>query len=740
MRASRSDPEDMGARLWRQLLRMGWSAGGRTSGNGLRFMSLILAAAMVTVTVTVLLVIVAAYDGRDARNMSRGPRTTDGTDAVALLLMQGDMVGETQHELALVEPLRLSAPPPPGLPRWPEPGEAFLSPELLRAGVGEQIKNRYGRFAGLISPEGLGSAGERFAYVRPAHPDARPTRGWVKISGFGADAPAPLGEALNVAPLAQFLTVILVVVGGPAGVLVVVAARCGSAGRDRRNALLVALGASWWHRALLTVGEAMLPVSLGAAAGVLPLLAAMTTDIRLPITGYLVGSADIRSTAWMIPPMALASLVTVLVVVVGLHRVDRGGRATRPGVFARPVPRWRLAVCVGGLLLVAASPYWTGPPRFFLYMTGSLLLWGSVPSVAAVVIRRMGGRLAALGRWRGWSAALVAGRWIAARPGVVVRLSVAVVIGLGLITQVQVWTSWLGSMGMEAKATKAGIGDSVLTVESSEFTADRVRAFTAGLPGGYRVLAMYAREAQGAAGELPPQARPQLLQGPCEALRPLKLECSASSVPLLAAPADPRVRELGRWTDNGRPLHVRSDALVSGRRRPQRLVVFADSETWGQGRVKQAAYKVFDRPVVQRLGQEWLSGAENTAGYGGWVILFAMAGLVILLLAVMISSASEFLVFGTELAPLAVQTERRGLFVLLGLWNLSFPLVLVAIAGVGVAIWQGQFFIALTESGSFSWPTLSAAAVGAAVLAILTGLLGGLSAARTAMRWRPQAD
>ncbi|RCG22741.1 permease [Sphaerisporangium album] len=722
---------------------MGRSARERSPGNRLRFFSLILAAAMATLTATALLAVTAVYHGRDERNAHRNPRYTEGHEAVAMLLLQGDAVGDLTHEVSMLVPLDASAPPPPGIPRWPEPGEAFLSPELLRLGAGEQIKERYGRYAGLIAPEGLGSVNERYAYVRP--PGVDPPRGnrWTKITGFGTGRPGALGEVLDVAPLSQFLMVLLVVAGGPAAVLVVVAARCGSAGRDRRNALLTALGGGWRHRAMFTVGEAVMPVAVGTAAGVLPLAALMIGDTRLPITGYLVGAEDMRSAAWAIPLAAVASFTLVLGAVLALHRADRSGRATRPRVFARPIPRWRLVVCGLGLLLVAASPYWTGLTRFFLYMAGSVLLWATVPSVAAVVIRRLGAGLARLGRLRGWAAALIAGRWITARPGVVVRLSVAIVIGLGLITQVQVWTSWLGSMGMDARIAQARLGDSVLFVRAATLTEQNVRWFTAALPSGYEVVALDPSRPPASRPEaegLPPEALPQELRAPCPVLRRLGLTCSTSSTPMSGTTGDVRLDELERWAGNGKPLRVRSGPVATTGERPERLVVLADSGDRGQGAVKRAAYATLERPHVERPGQGWLMGANNTASYGDWTVLFATAGLAILLLAVMISSAAEFLIFGAELAPLAVQTDRRGVFVLLGLWNLSMPLVLVTVVGALVAVWQGQFFISLTQSGSFSWPILLSTATSAGSFAVLTGLLGGLSASRTAMRWRPRAD
>jgi hypothetical protein len=87
-----------------------------------------------------------------------------------------------------------------------------------------------------------------------------------------------------------------------------------------------------------------------------------------------------------------------------------------------------------------------------------------------------------------------------------------------------------------------------------------------------------------------------------------------------------------------------------------------------------------------------------------------------------------------------VLTDRGSLYLSVALWNLTVPLCFAAAAGVVVTAWQGLFFIAQVQEGRFSWQVLTAAGGGAVVAAVAAGLLGGLSAARAARRWRPVAD
>ena len=116
-----------------------------------------------------------------------------------------------------------------------------------------------------------------------------------------------MGEALNGRTLSDVLRPLGALTGVPALALLVLAARVGSRTRDRRGGLLQALGGTWRHRALVNLGEAVLPLAAGTALAALVLLPALVTDVRLPPTGYLLDSGDLR-TAW--PRFALALLLS----------------------------------------------------------------------------------------------------------------------------------------------------------------------------------------------------------------------------------------------------------------------------------------------------------------------------------------------------------------------------------------------------------------------------------------------
>lgn len=724
---SATPPEERGGRLWGRLLRIGFAAGRGSPGDRLRFWALFAAAAAVAVVALGSVAAIATYDGREARDRARGPILTDRRqDAVAMWREGFDAVGEVQHSVIYVSPLKSDAPPPPGLSRWPGPGEAVLSPELVREGGQDRITSRYGRFAGTIGSSGLVSPSERLAYVRPAQsPDElRRSDAWQYAQGFGRAF--PMGEGLYGRPLGQVLLTLGVLTGLPALSLLVVAARVGSRTRDRRSGLLQALGGTWRHRAVVNIGEAALPVAAGTALAILPMLAASATDFRIPPTGYLLNSDDLRAAWPMTVTALLVSFAISLGAVVLLHRVERDGTATRPRSSASRIPRWRLYGCGAGIALVAVSQYFRGTPGLLAFAFGTVAMWALLPSVAAAASRALGQRFAAQGFRTGRPGQLIGGRWTVAHPGVVVRLAIAMVIGLGLVCQLQVWNSRLGEKAAAARASEARVGDSVLTVYNRDITPQAVRDLAGSLPPGARLFSLNTN---------PEQPTP-VLKGSCGALRSLGLSCPTA--PEAARGGDRRLDEIRRWYGPELRVQVAPSDLPLDKLYGQLLVV---PRTAGQHpEVERAAYAAVPAVNVETMGENWLTGASNKARLNNWILLFGSLGLALLLLAGTMSAAAEFVRVRHVLAPLAVLTGSHRVFRSVALWHLTVPLLIATcITGV-VSAWHSMFFIAVVQEGSFSWRVLAGAMAGCAVLAVVVGMLGGRTAIRAAHQWRPAAD
>ncbi|MFJ7268012.1 permease [Streptomyces sp. NPDC099050] len=715
-----------GGRLWAQLLRIGFAAGRGRPTDRLRFCALVAASATIALVTLAMVVASATYDGRATRNQARGPVITDRQqDAVALWRETFDAVGEFQHTVIYVEPLKPGAEPPPGLTRWPDPGEVMLSPELVRQGQREQITSRYGSYAGSIDKSGLASPSERIAYVRPSRTPAESEReSWFSITGFGQSY--PMGEILYGRPLSQLLLVLGAMTGVPAVALLVVASRIGSSTRDRRSSLLQALGGAWWHRAVVNTGEAALPVAIGTALSVLPLATVLFIDIRVPFTGHLLDSSDARSA---MPLMAVALVVSFTVsvaVMVLLHRVDRGGATTRPRSFSSRVPRWRLVGCAWGIATVVLSQYLTGPPGLAVFTVGTIAMWALLPSVAVTACRGLGSVIAERGSRTGRAGALIGGRWTVAHPGVIVRLALAMVIGVGLVCQMQVWNSRLGEKAAVARAADAQLGDRVFSIQSSAITPSIIDELSRSLPEGSQVLALQSSPEQGAV----------FLQGSCPALQSLSLPCPAE--PEEVSSNDIRGRAIANWYGPSMRVQVTLASLAHDPINGSLIVV--TTEPGHRAQIEKAAYALIPAVNVEPPGETWLVGAASKDRLNNWTLLFGSLGLTILLLTAALSSAAEFARIRHVLAPLTVLTGSHNIYRTVVFWHLTLPLLISTVIAAVVTAWHSLFFIAMVQEGRFSWGVLGTATLGCTLLSVSVGVLGARTAIRAAQRWRPTAD
>lgn len=727
--------------LARQLMAMGLRASKGGPGHRLRSLALTLATAFLCCAAGTVIITVAADSAQQSHAQARAPRFTGkfpGERAVAHWRESGDTVGGLQHSVIFIEPLTPSASPPPGLPAWPRPGEAVLSPALAAAGQREGISDRYGRDAGRISAEGLTSPSERLAYVRPTAAKSPEWDDTMEISGFGDPDPTPFGDSIGVVDADAFMAAVIGFLGLPAAVLTVVALRCGSAARDRRTALLDALGGTWRHRALVCMGEALWPVAAGALIGTVPLLTAAYTDVAIPLTGYTLSAAAVR--AWLPAVLlgAAGAAAGVLVASVLLHRTKGDGRSPRTLTRGRMKRRYAL-VCALGLGM--AMPVDLGPlaPDYRVsivqYAIGIVLTLATLPTLIAWVMTALGRRLASRSVTKQYPGGLIAGRWLHAYPGVIARLVVAVVVGLGLVSQVQLWVSRTTVAATEARATFDALGDSVLIIRSRVQPASQIKAFEEDLGQGRAVFALL-QDRQG----------PAVLTGPCASWKAVRLPCPpARSTVLRDRHHDRRLSELGRWETGTPELRIATgDLPATGKRgggAEIKLVVISDPGDASAGRtVREAAYRhLGTAPLVNVLAGMQLGGALQDEAIANWVTLLGLGGMLMAALAAAFSALAEFQVFGSRLAPVGVLSGDTHVFRSTALWYLSVPIGVAGFAGAVVSTVLGY---PMVTTGGARWaPELTAVTVvGSTVLAICVGLAGGQGVIARAGNWRPGAD
>ena len=732
-----------GGRL-RVALAVGHRAG-KGSGGGLHRASLACAAFLALLTLWVSAAAHTVHAERDHRMTARNPVSVaqgDTGSAVARWWERPDTVGDRSVSVIFVRETRPGTPPPPGLDRWPGRGEAFLSPSLVAAAPGTE--RRYGSFGGTIGQDGLADASELVAYVNPVQPGffgqvLEPTS---YVRGFGN----PNQQLFFVSShqfdrgVAELDLLILLMAALPCAALILVAVRSRADTRDRRLALLDALGAPTRVRALVLAGESWKAIATGVVTACAVVSALSLTSPTLPFTGYQVWSRDLRAALPDLPVLALEVLVclVLLTVLAAIRRPRRTG--TRPTRQRDRTPRWPHALFLLGLAVAAWGSEHRQVEGRFGFVAGAVVALIALPYSASHLARVLGRRLAERGGAKGDPVRIVAGRWLAARPATLARLSAALVVGLGLVTIGQVLTTQFTGPAAEARDRYQAYGAALVQVRSRDIPATAA-GFTTAL-GPEKVL-RYSPE-PGISADEEPTVR---LTGPCESLRALGQMTSCPATPKPAQDVFTQLTPMGANVLRDGDLVSAPIASVCTCQAPSGgdkalygfLVLNSDGDS-GLNRIKQAAYQHLIGPMTALPGQSWYLGSAAQAAQTRWLLDIALIGLAALAAAGALGAAGIFLEQARALGPLsAFRTDRR-FYSGIAAWNLAIPLGIVGAAGALVAALLGGLLINLGKGGWMSLPLLLVGLVVVTLAGAVVALACGAVAARHAIAWRPQGD
>ncbi|MFG2545676.1 hypothetical protein ACGFOM_24875 [Streptomyces sp. NPDC048594] len=720
-----------GGGLRRRLLRMGRAACRAAEAGRIRYFALFAATTVAVLAVCGFLLSAASFDGRNERSQARWPQAAaPGTPPTSLWLARLASVDDRQYDVVYVEPLASDAPLPPGLSRWPRPGEAVLSPALKA--VGPQVRSEYGEAVGTIAPNGLESPSEYFAYVRPTA-ERLDRDAMTEASGFGVSWTPPLGEHMyNFGPR-EFQWVYLALVALPAGLFVVIAARVGAAARDRRTAILTALGASRTARAWFTVGEACAPVAIGASAAALAVAPVLLTDIPLPVVDFVLYAPDARAALPSLVGAVLGVPLAVLAAVVLLQPRHRPGTSTRP-VATRQRREWVLwlfpIALFGTVQGTDLAPYDLSLP---VLVAGSVVTIALLPAVAGAVVSAGGPALARFGAAHGRVGMLVAGRRLAVGARPVARLVAAVVIAVGLAAQGQIAISLFTDMSDRVDAVEEQLGTSVLRVSTtlSTTTAD-VAAFERDLGPGVQTLAV-TRD--------PRSGRTDLVAG-CPAWRGLGVTCPAEEpVELRTLHAGlAQAAELERSV--GGSLHARSGDVTETVRtaeEPALVVLAQDGRQLSPLQVHRAANAhvamATNVQVFAMVGT--LGGSGEGIAAQQWLKLLSMAGVLVIVIVAGVGSVSQFIRTGRELGPVSVLSGNGRVYYAVSLWSLLVPTAFAVCAAVGVT-WYVTLPLMADSADRLS--ALSAVGATGLACAALMAWWGARTASAAGLAWRPRND
>ncbi|WP_151479421.1 ABC transporter permease [Streptomyces albicerus] len=256
-----------------------------------------------------------------------------------------------------LEPEGMRAPLPPGVQKFPAPGEMVVSPalkELLESKDAKLLRERLPyRITDTIGDPGLKGPAELAFYAGgeelAQHIDGASVG---RIDTFHAkEAPS---ERMDPVLLLLVLTIFVVLLM-PVGVFIAAAVRFGGERRDRRLAALRLVGADSRMTRRIAAGEALAGAVLGLAFGTVFFLIGRQVAGTAELFDVSVFPGDLNPT----PVLAVLIAVAVPAAAVAVTLLALRGVVIEPlGVVrtARPPRRrlwWRLLLPLGGLALLA---------------------------------------------------------------------------------------------------------------------------------------------------------------------------------------------------------------------------------------------------------------------------------------------------------------------------------------------------------------------------------------------------
>ncbi|MGW6877742.1 hypothetical protein ACWGHA_36075 [Streptomyces xanthophaeus] len=656
-------------------------------------------------------------------------------EAAALWLERPDYADGQAISVIFLEPLRPDASPPPGLDRWPEKGEAFLSPQAAKHASGALV-SRYGTMGGTIGRTGLTEPSELLVYTRsPIEGIFGETSHRTRILGFGH----PNSQFIDYFTVShQFerssgdlwiLLLLFTVLPAAASLMVVV--RGGAELRDRRISMLEALGASSAARLLVVTGEAAAPVLAGSLLATAAAWATTLWDTALPFTGYTVSARDVASLRIWAPLLLLMAATLVLGISALRYAIPPERTTTRPQQTKATPGRTVWVMSATGSSLCLYGTWRADGPGRVVFLFGVLLVLAALPILAGRLAGALGSAIASRSLRKGDAAGLIAGRWLAARPVVLAVLSAAMILGLGLTTLGQVLTSQLEGPEIVAKHLAGANNRNAILIKASGDPSrfDQLRQQLTDHP----TALIYNEDGR------------TILSADCTALAffgpltncPTAVTKLTDAVPTVDTTPRTALAVLGLSPDmvsvTTRHPGITDPANIA-------LAVFNTSGGTGAAHIWDAAYRTLGFPMLDVPVESGMLGAQARSDYVKWVLDAALIGLLALALAGIVGAASVFDDQARSLGPVASFRSDRNFYLRVALWNLSVPLVAVGV-GAGVATYLlGKMLLSIGDGGELSAGLVVAGSLSIAIGGVVIAVVCAEIATRRSRIWRPAND
>jgi len=673
--------------------------------------SILISAAVFIVAISFLAFIAAltAYQGADTRATARTPQLIelypDNEPAFYWSDVLDYLNSEYPVQIIYLQPISDQPLPPPGLDKWPEPGQVFVS-----AGVAERLgatigtETRWGDISGLISPEGLVNNNEGLIYVGVSDQLSTDTHAIIS-TGFGAERGPITGIMFYRQPMYLILTLIAIFLVLPALWLLLAVSRIGAPSRARQIDIMKILGAGRKQIYSYLLGETILPITAGTICAAFVASLSISTDIRLPWIDFTIRGSDMRLIAPMVFFAVISSvLIALMVSVTGisykqLRRTKDNQRITQ-SVIRLVLPFLLAALTViGQNLAIGFENFNIVTP---ILAIGTILTIISVPASMFSAIRIIGMEARSRGFAVESAGQIVGGAQIAARPRPPAVLAASCVILMILASAAADLITAFSGEERDTIALQARLGHQAAIIAPRRVTEPaQFESVLAALQEQYAIASI--------------TIAPDGL---------IRVAGTNNDFEVLGIIPDASILAQPIWLQyltNGEEYSLNNTPVRrAGEGHWQRIVV---GEPDGTSLDIEMLRHVVTRTTVPSWtvtfpGETWVRGAAVAASQAAWLYWFGVIGLGIMLVSLWASYLNELLRSSRSLLAInAIAPSRKFVNTTIA-WRIFIPVLLATVTGSMLAI-----ILASKPSGigGFTLPVEFLAIC--SVLIILSGLI-----------------
>lgn len=722
-------------RFW---IGLGHAIEARSPSRGVRFVGLVVGAATLAIGLSALPIAAGVQEGRELRAQQILPRTASmRSEATSLIAFRGFTQLDNQGiTVLLIWPLRADAQPPPGVARWPSPGEAVVSPAV--AELLDRRPNLFGPVVGKIGFSGLETPRDRRVYLRPTLSAFDPSK-MTLVRDYSGAGKRGSSYGLAMANTTEPQLVIQMLIAGlvvPALIAIGVAAGVGADERALTTRRLRVLGAGRRHLLLLDAGGAWRPMFIGLSVGAIVVGMMCATDVSFPLLDTVIPASDVRrrSAYLMVALLASPALSLATVFLVRQRPVTRKGRSAFSP--AQRIPIGRSAVCIGAgfaTIWLPAQGY-TGRGDL-VYVAGIAIFTITLPGLVAYVLASAGNAAVRVGHANGWSGVIVGGRQLSTFPLRTARLVSGICVAILLAGQVQLYAGILGSQYNAARTVRAELGTSILVSTGSQRYDKGWTTFLSELPRNVAPLWLSTDPKQG-------MNAPTLIRGECSALRTLALPCSRRPVDLARSQLSPTARQVVSWLGGtGALLAQTTEAKsleVAEQMQATLLLTSLEGKSLPRLSLQQRSYQQLGGGLdLEPLGQDWVTAASVLKNRADWITAIGSFALLILAIATATALAGDVISGGRKVAPLALLYGHGKWFTSMTTVLTALPLITAAVMGVCSYLGLSVGFAVNDDSAHASLLLAMSAFLVAAVVAAVMVPVANIGVRRQTAVWRP---